>query len=423
MHTDISIASYEPLQIANGSSVDEMIRVIDRLVVKFEQLGSRLTTLTTNLSLLNDLMAVNIGRPQKHDPGYNNGQPRSQVEQSIVVKEGRSTLAQVGDFGKALGSATDAEVKLSEKYQLFEKISEKNLKYVKLANSIKPLGDGLEAVAKIENAQEPVEVVTGYVKLVAAAESMAATMAEFGSLPGMIAGGVVLTFGTLAGTILREKEQLQQSKAIRERRYANNTASLYYPGMDEYKFITTLPAKHIVVPKPVQQYNAAQDLASHSNHTPYVSFFSISDNLRAADAVGYQKRTDHRAMLPPESPENITDKRGRLFSIGREQGLLTYNNALVDFLDGTSDMGKGMSKEAKETTARLANYDLVQTAKKEYNVQANNSNSRPGNNITFNRALIEHFTINVKDSKEGIKDLKRKVEEALLEILNTVTYN
>ena len=46
---------------------------------------------------------------------------------------------------------------------------------------------------------------------------------------------------------------------------------------------------------------------------------------------------------------------------------------------------------------------------------------RPG--ITFNRALIEHFTINVKDSKEGIKDLKRKVEEALLEILNTVTYN
>lgn len=42
------------------------------------------------------------------------------------------------------------------------------------------------------------------------------------------------------------------------------------------------------------------------------------------------------------------------------------------------------------------------------------------NVIHFNKALIEHFTIHVNDSKEGVRDLKRKVEEVLLEILNSV---
>ncbi len=43
-----------------------------------------------------------------------------------------------------------------------------------------------------------------------------------------------------------------------------------------------------------------------------------------------------------------------------------------------------------------------------------------GNTINFNKALIEHFTINVKDSKEGMNDFKRKVEEVLIEILHSV---
>ncbi len=42
------------------------------------------------------------------------------------------------------------------------------------------------------------------------------------------------------------------------------------------------------------------------------------------------------------------------------------------------------------------------------------------NVIHFNKALIEHFTIHVNDSKEGVRDLKRKVEEVLIEILSSV---
>ncbi len=40
-------------------------------------------------------------------------------------------------------------------------------------------------------------------------------------------------------------------------------------------------------------------------------------------------------------------------------------------------------------------------------------------NINLNRPMIEHFTINTKDAKEGLNDFKHKVEEVLLEILNS----
>jgi muramidase (phage lysozyme) len=39
--------------------------------------------------------------------------------------------------------------------------------------------------------------------------------------------------------------------------------------------------------------------------------------------------------------------------------------------------------------------------------------------INLNSAMIENFTINVKDGKDATMDLKRKVEEVLLEILNS----
>jgi hypothetical protein len=40
-------------------------------------------------------------------------------------------------------------------------------------------------------------------------------------------------------------------------------------------------------------------------------------------------------------------------------------------------------------------------------------------NINLNRPMIEHFTINAKEMKEGVDDFKHKVEEVLLEILNS----
>ena len=40
-------------------------------------------------------------------------------------------------------------------------------------------------------------------------------------------------------------------------------------------------------------------------------------------------------------------------------------------------------------------------------------------NINLNRPMIEHFTINTKEVKGGLNDLKHQVEEVLLEILNS----
>lgn len=56
--------------------------------------------------------------------------------------------------------------------------------------------------------------------------------------------------------------------------------------------------------------------------------------------------------------------------------------------------------------------------------RSRNSNSRQNEvgrsvHIHLDKPLIERFTIEVKDAKEGLSDFKRKVEEVLLEILNS----
>ncbi|MCW3120694.1 MAG: hypothetical protein JWQ38_186 [Flavipsychrobacter sp.] len=45
--------------------------------------------------------------------------------------------------------------------------------------------------------------------------------------------------------------------------------------------------------------------------------------------------------------------------------------------------------------------------------------TRPGVTINLNRPMIGNFTINTRDMKEGMTDFKHKVEEVLLEILNS----
>ena len=42
-------------------------------------------------------------------------------------------------------------------------------------------------------------------------------------------------------------------------------------------------------------------------------------------------------------------------------------------------------------------------------------------NLHVNKSLIENLTINVRDVKEGINNIKQKVEEALLEIINSAS--
>jgi hypothetical protein len=39
--------------------------------------------------------------------------------------------------------------------------------------------------------------------------------------------------------------------------------------------------------------------------------------------------------------------------------------------------------------------------------------------IHFDKPLIDRFTVEVKDVKDGMGDIKRKIEEVLLEILNS----
>ncbi len=62
------------------------------------------------------------------------------------------------------------------------------------------------------------------------------------------------------------------------------------------------------------------------------------------------------------------------------------------------------------------------TAKSQALSRSNNLLSSRSNStiINLNKPLIGNFTIHVKDSKEAVRDMKKQVEEALLEIINQV---
>ncbi|WP_133162587.1 hypothetical protein [Flavipsychrobacter stenotrophus] len=110
------------------------------------------------------------------------------------------------------------------------------------------------------------------------------------------------------------------------------------------------------------------------------------------------------------------------------QGYEQYGNTYVT--NAIAMMDKQHRKDPYYQKSKVTVLEQFDRAKKIINEESkqapggtsNNYQQRgnTGNTINFNKALIVHFTINVKDSKEGMNDFKRKVEEVLIEILHSV---
>lgn len=415
LHSDRKIGD-----LAIVASMSTLRESVDKKVSRLEIFNSSLFDLLSLFSSFNHSfdIGINVQGGEEHKDISKSASER--ITESSTYEKSSEITKKLGGMIKGIGTAGDAGLKMAEAFKWTEKLSEKSRAGMKLLGAVKPLGEAIKGAGELGAATGFMEAVTGSAGIIGGAESAAAALATFGSVPGMIAGGVILTGGAVLGGILYEKEQQLQKRALREKEYAKNTASFYYPGMDEYSAITTLPTKRL---QERRAYNGIEDLSLHADPTPVGTLLPVADNLKVAPPAGYPIRNDHRLFLPPNSWDNVLATRDKIVNIGKEKGYVTYQNTIYDLINGKSELGKGMSKEAKETTARLANDAMISKAKKNAETAVQASQGSSGSSITFNRALIEHFTINVKDSREGIKDFKRKVEEVLLEILNTVTYN
>ena len=144
----------------------------------------------------------------------------------------------------------------------------------------------------------------------------------------------------------------------------------------------------------------------------------------AGTGLGYVKQEEFPRFDWMNSAHRIEAQLNSAVEKGL-QGYRLYGPTYVgNYVQSLSTMFGNMPETqgaVKEAQARLtrgfSQIDREKAAKQTGDRSETTSTTKT---INFNRALIEHFTINVKDAREGINDFKRKVEEALVEILNSI---
>lgn len=165
-----------------------------------------------------------------------------------------------------------------------------------------------------------------------------------------------------------------------------------------HRFSTRLADKKVVSPfhtNGIQNVSEVKDYVKQEEFTSY-------DLLNFAFQVDYRLKDEVEKGLAGYTQNPLGYTKGHentIFNMfGRIPAAREKSNDAVDwFFRGTKEI------DAEKNTKQSKNI------------------AYPGTGNTINiKSLIEHFTINVKDSREGIRDFKRKVEEALLEILNSI---
>ncbi len=144
----------------------------------------------------------------------------------------------------------------------------------------------------------------------------------------------------------------------------------------------------------------------------------------AGTGLGYVKQEEFPRFDWMNSAHRIEAQLNSAVEKGL-QGYRLYGPTYVgNYVQSLSTMFGSMPETqgaVKEAQARLtrgfSQIDREKAAKQTGDRSETTSTTKT---INFNRALIEHFTINVKDARDGINDFKRKVEEALVEILNSI---
>ena len=129
-------------------------------------------------------------------------------------------------------------------------------------------------------------------------------------------------------------------------------------------------------------------------------------------------------LLPPDIQDQDLEQTqldaGSLFSIDKISSIVGVNTKYILSLskDGLAygdenTSGKYPNALKNNNNEKAVNGNLSNEIGASYNTNGKSIN------IHLNKPMIDHFTINVKDAKEGINNLKYQVEEMLLEVLNS----
>ncbi len=152
----------------------------------------------------------------------------------------------------------------------------------------------------------------------------------------------------------------------------------------------------------------------------------------------YAAEDQPKAAVKKSFLEKTSSIEQRLEIIGRYTGKQAFDLAVREEIEGAqhhdakysdklTPLVRDAANQAKQNVLKMANenrmipdreQEIKTNSRRSSVIQGDNQGGRTIN-INLNKPMIEYFTINTNGVKEGINDFKHKVEEALLEILNS----
>ncbi len=436
------------------------IRSIDSCANAVGNLDAKLGALVDTISKINAIAAPKMTNEYLNNlalheqsaklENFQAEEHRTSTKERFAVKDHDSdsdTKNQVTETLTSLGKIAGSGLSLYETFGKLTPAMEKARAGIGLLNGTLDAFSGMEALGSAGG------IATGTAaaaEIMAGAEGIATAAAPFGPPGLLIGGGLLLAGGIAAANIKDDKRQLTASDMDR----------LFLEGEKDEDF-----QKLLAVYKPTNRLSWNEMIKINNSE--------LYENNRLKKLEQWQKET-HLDMsylagnkyLPKKGPttqEKIDYEDFTKLIFGRGVHTKDQNDAIKLFddldkidkvlaLDKSSRTAKWAKKQSDEiqrqfnlahpdlvfhvptdqeiTNARLRELGLPQEPN-ERKPQKSNANtaahfhSSPVNQagksvtINLNKPMIEHFTINAKEVKEGLNDLKRRVEEILLEILNS----
>jgi len=355
----------------------------------------------------------------------------------IVTNE---LLASVGETSKAVGILTGVLKTTNSGIEKFAGVVTTTGQVAASKNANTKLAQGLNGELSM------------YETVKAAVESIETTALITTAITGW--GGVAIAAGAMAAGIYEyyddlDKRQKAYAATVKKERVQSGK-TFYMSGVNADKISNGLADIYdrVAIAEPMtvtdrkmsktQQAAIKQKYGEQAYYLSYEPKLSARDNVLDVSQLGAMTK-GKEIPITKGFWQQMSPVYGTQMSAGQISGLEGFVAAYYNEVGAAKKydyLHKSKTAEMVLPTGQTAFADLYQTANKsgnnkpdvQYMLKGEHTNSpvhetgKKAITINLNRPMIEHFTVHVGNSKEGVGELKRAVEEVLLEILNSANH-
>lgn len=438
-----------------GDSFEILNNGLRKTIEEIEQLDRRLLHLNTDLLEFNTQALLKVSYLMDNDPEILSVNSREDDGKYFLKKEEPRDIRDSDEFIGTLEGVRDLAGYTKNIVQYLEEASPNARKLNKMLDAIEGVAEGIPGMAELApGARTGLSAARG---MSMASEIMAgaAGVAEFGP-PGWITGLSALFIGGVAASVLSDSPgSAYEIEGIAD----SSEMKKYFWDKEKQK-----DREKLIDLCHITNYKQLDEVEQELNRG-----YMVADRMKRVNQLlertevdfpdlrnkwvepARQDVNEYLHSLLPFLPAPPTNAEKMAEEVKNAKGLALLNTmygSLVDYAKLDQDIDKIVRKYKpvylpQDTVYRLptAKENDVRARERRRLAMLPETEPSPGKqkkpgwkqhslsvvsgssgriiNINLNKAMIENFTINTKDIKEGLSDFKHKVEEVLLEILNS----